>query len=441
MSFAGLEEKHNRLYRNSFAGLLLLTVLVHLLILGWEVRTLSMDMSKVLLSQVTNLVASSAQTGDLISLQQNLESVSSPLSSVFPIDVQISRDEGQKMLVSARSREFSNFVLFQTTAHYSLMANPFGKIDVRTSFDFSALVLTSMLKIMLSCLILVFGLLVMKSYVLRVSRMNLVPVDQFTAWLSQITKEEIRSGTIAAPANLSDNHLKEIFSEINLLAKDLAQREINRRLSEVALQTAHDIRSPLSALKVASERIQADEETLQLVKLSVKRIELIASDLLLTYKNPASATLNDDEVHSLEDLLEPLIKEKMVQFSSRQELRLERDWKSCAHLTWRGPLGELQRVLSNLINNSAEAIESAGVISVRARASSKDLTLYVCDTGCGMSKETLARVGEKGFSKKQEGFGLGLSHVKQLAMRLGWKLNIQSKIGSGTIVSLTLPLE
>lgn len=441
MSIAGLEERHNRVYTNTIGGLLILTVAMHLLILTWETKTFSQNIFSVFLSQVNNIVKTSAQTGDLISLQQNLESIANPLSSSLPIDVRISRADGQKLIVNARSPNFFDGGWFHAEANSSLMANPFGEISISTTLDYSSLVFASIIKILISCSILVTALLVARAYVLKMSRMNLVPVDQFTSWLARMTPEDLRSGQIATPAQLKDERLRDLFSEINILANDLAQRELQKRLNEVATQTAHDIRSPLSALKIVAGKMrELDGETRNLVLHSVDRIEAIASELLTTYKHPEKCIAPATESHSLAALLSPLLAEKFIQYSTRQELSWEEDWETLKFSEWRGSLNDCHRVLSNLINNAAEAIDGPGVIAIRVRQSSERITISICDNGRGISKEHLSKIGQRGFSQKEDGFGFGLNYAKVIAIQLGGKLEIQSKPGLGTIVSFSLPL-
>jgi signal transduction histidine kinase len=62
--------------------------------------------------------------------------------------------------------------------------------------------------------------------------------------------------------------------------------------------------------------------------------------------------------------------------------------------------------------------------------------LKVIDTGSGISDEHLSQVFDGGFSTRPGGTGLGLSLVRRLCDRLGWKVSIDSQVGSGTCVSI-----
>jgi two-component system cell cycle sensor histidine kinase PleC len=87
-----------------------------------------------------------------------------------------------------------------------------------------------------------------------------------------------------------------------------------------------------------------------------------------------------------------------------------------------------------------------GAIMVHARGNAQGLTLRVVDTGCGIPPEHLPRLArpfeqvEEELTRNNSGTGLGLALTKSLAEMHGGKLAIQSEVGRGTIVSITLPL-
>jgi signal transduction histidine kinase len=111
---------------------------------------------------------------------------------------------------------------------------------------------------------------------------------------------------------------------------------------------------------------------------------------------------------------------------------------------------ELELVLLNLCVNARNAMPNGGTITITARnAPGMDergwqadfVSLSVADTGVGMSRETLARVFEPFFTTKEvgKGSGLGLPQVYGFAEQSGGSVRIESEIGQGTTVVLTLP--
>jgi len=104
----------------------------------------------------------------------------------------------------------------------------------------------------------------------------------------------------------------------------------------------------------------------------------------------------------------------------------------------------VKQILLNLLSNAVKFTDQ-GAIMVHARANAQTLTLRVVDTGCGIPPEHLPRLArpfeqvEAELTRNNHGTGLGLALTKSLAEMHGGKLSIQSEVGRGTIVTITLP--
>jgi len=105
----------------------------------------------------------------------------------------------------------------------------------------------------------------------------------------------------------------------------------------------------------------------------------------------------------------------------------------------------VKKILLNLLSNSLKFTPKGGKVTVSAKASKRNTTLSVADTGKGIPAEKLPRLTEpftKGESDpylSEDGWGLGLAIVKSLVDLHGGTLDIKSKVGKGTTVTVTLP--
>jgi signal transduction histidine kinase len=102
---------------------------------------------------------------------------------------------------------------------------------------------------------------------------------------------------------------------------------------------------------------------------------------------------------------------------------------------------DLKNIISNLINNSAEAMDQNGFISVSLEKEDENLLLEIRDNGKGIPKEILPQLMQEGASfGKKDGNGLGLYHAKKSIESWGGQIQIRSTVGVGTTVSIKLPI-
>ena len=101
---------------------------------------------------------------------------------------------------------------------------------------------------------------------------------------------------------------------------------------------------------------------------------------------------------------------------------------------------DVEQLLLNLISNARDATGPDGQVSIRARAIDGSLELLVEDTGCGMTREQLARIQEPFFTTKPDGHGLGLAICRSIVAQLRGKFQVESSPGSGTRVCAVLPV-
>lgn len=243
--------------------------------------------------------------------------------------------------------------------------------------------------------------------------------------------------------------------ELALLAFRGFQAERNEALAKFAQQVAHDIRSPLAALEVATGdgAFQVPQDKRALIGDAVGRIRDIANSLLDKHRslaagadifrmNSASSIEMDLEPLPLSGLIESLVAEKRLEFSARPHLAIAyRPNASASGTLAKVQPVEFKRLLSNLINNSVEALgEEGGCVDVSLSALDLRTLVSVKDDGKGIPPEVLTSLGRRGetFGKKG-GSGLGLHHARASVESWGGTLEISSEIGKGTAVSVFLP--
>lgn len=221
-----------------------------------------------------------------------------------------------------------------------------------------------------------------------------------------------------------------------------AELALNKELSTMSRQVAHDIRGPLTALTTLSQLShEMSLEKKELLELAVARIRGIAEDLLKKGKkeNSLVASSSHNPGPDLSGVMISLLKE--YRFSHP---RIEFVWHS--HISSQKALVsmdslKIQRVVSNLINNSIDALpEKEASINVTLMERHEHWLLQIMDNGCGIPEDILPRLTQEGISYgKEHGHGLGLFDARKTIESIGGELQIRSRQGVGTQVVLLFP--
>ncbi len=220
--------------------------------------------------------------------------------------------------------------------------------------------------------------------------------------------------------------------------------------NEISKQVAHDIRSPLGTLNMlVSEKIDIPSEYKDLMKNVTLRINSIADDLLTKSK-----ALGQSEISTVVDLqkgqstlassvnvfdaISEVITEKRILFPDFVfEIR-----NSATLFDITCDASELKRLMSNLINNAVEASVENKTVYISLLNQQNSLNVTIIDFGTGISEENITKIGLKQFTTKgSNGNGIGLHHAFHKMQEWGGKLSVQSKVGVGTQVELSWPLQ
>lgn len=251
------------------------------------------------------------------------------------------------------------------------------------------------------------------------------------------------------------SELRQARAQIRASLRLAEERLRTAAFGEVARQVAHDIRSPLAALEVAAgDAAQLPEDKRILVRSAVARIRDIANSLLDKQndsvpgteapggKRDSPSAQEDASPRLLSSLIESLVTEKRLQFSSRSRVEIEAWLDASSYgIFARVQHIEFERLLSNLINNAVESFEGESG-AVRVNLSSRDgrAIVSVQDNGRGIPPEVLVKLGRRGETHgKSGGSGLGLHHARASAESWGGRLELTSEVGRGTAALVVLP--
>jgi two-component system sensor histidine kinase PilS (NtrC family) len=226
-----------------------------------------------------------------------------------------------------------------------------------------------------------------------------------------------------------------------------ALEEISRRqdrlaaVGRVAASIAHEIRNPLAAMRgsiqVLLSEVDGNSEQAELMEIILResdRLNRIVTDYL-TYARPRASTLVSVD---LRDILRETFTLLRHSDEMHADHKLEADLPESPVMA-QADAAQLKQVFWNLSRNALQAMPGGGTLHVGLRREpSGRLCIVFTDTGRGMTPEQVEHLFEP-FSSTTGGTGLGLSIVYQIIREHGGTINVRSREGQGTTITIELP--
>lgn len=222
--------------------------------------------------------------------------------------------------------------------------------------------------------------------------------------------------------------------------EEVLQAEKLALVGQLASGMAHEIRNPLTTVKGFLQLIMANEtdprnREKQTIMLSeVERIEDIISETLLLAK-PQKQKLVE---FSLNTLIRQTVEELKVHCFQREVNFVL--YLAPEALTVYGDPNQIKQALLNLIKNAAEASNDRDLVNISSYNKGREAIIIIADNGSGIAEDVKPKVGTPFFTTKSTGTGLGILVTKRVLASMGGKLEITSKLGQGTKVFISLPL-
>lgn len=232
----------------------------------------------------------------------------------------------------------------------------------------------------------------------------------------------------------TQSFLKALHEQRDMIEKN----KIEEAKYQMALQVAHDIRSPALTLETISVISDLNTDSKSLIQKVIKRIIEIADNILETHTPHTGTTAADNP--TLGSTIDSLIQEKQAYCPNNIRITASIS-PNCYQIAPTIPAALLSRALSNLINNAIEAIgENAGSIEITASSDNQSVTITVADNGCGIPEEHLPHIFDQNFSlNKKGGKGLGLAFVKRVVEEYGGSVSLEKETERQTLFRLIIP--
>jgi signal transduction histidine kinase len=239
--------------------------------------------------------------------------------------------------------------------------------------------------------------------------------------------------------------LGKLNADLEAAQTELLRQERLATLGRLTATVSHEIRNPLATIRASAFSIDRKirdkglnvEPALDRIQRNITRCDNIISELL-DYTRMGTSKL---QPILFDDWLKTVLDEQAIpkgitlklNFSSNTEILLDPE--------------RFRRVIINLVDNAYQSMleyntsgDNPPVLSIKSEVVNQQLQLYIADTGPGIPPDVMPHIFEPLYSTKGFGVGLGLSIVKEIIKQHAGEIEITSKIGQGTQVTLWLPL-
>ncbi|MEO5893318.1 MAG: ATP-binding protein [Ferruginibacter sp.] len=201
---------------------------------------------------------------------------------------------------------------------------------------------------------------------------------------------------------------------------------------------AHEVRNPLSNIKLAVENLlqtaanKDDNFYLDIINRNGQRINDLVTELLQSSR-PADIILADVSLHALLNKVVSSLDDKLI----LRNIKLVTNYDTI-DCTIKADAPKLEMAILNMLVNAIEAVpDGTGMIEVSTICQSKSSQLYIIDNGCGISPENKEKLFEPYFTSKRNGIGLGLATTLNILQSHNARIDVQSQIDKGTVFTIS----
>ena len=241
----------------------------------------------------------------------------------------------------------------------------------------------------------------------------------------------------------NNKELKETLDKLSQAQEHLLRSEKMASLGILAAGVAHELNNPLNFIKggLFTLETQAAKEgrmenpefkhSLSIINEGINRATAILKGLGQYSRQSENKTETCDFNKILDNCL------VILSNSLKYHVRVIKNFSSTPPVIT-GNAGKLHQAFMNIINNAEQSISGEGSITLTTKTEGDEIIVSISDTGAGISKENLKRLGDLFFTTKEpgKGTGLGLSISYKIIQDHGGKITVNSEIGKGTTFTL-----
>lgn len=237
----------------------------------------------------------------------------------------------------------------------------------------------------------------------------------------------------------------KMIQKLGESAQTLAKSERESAWREMAKQVAHEIKNPLTPMKLSVQHLQRsyyektpgwDKNIERMTRTLIEQIDTLAH-IATEFSNFAKMPKANNEILNVKEVLMNVVE----LYSKTENCQIEFSSGDKNHMVF-ADREQIQRVFTNLIKNSIQSIpeERKGEIQIKINDADKNVVISIADNGVGIKDEMKDRIFTPNFTTKSTGMGLGLAMVKNIIESAGGSIWFETIEGSGTMFLVSIPI-
>ncbi len=275
----------------------------------------------------------------------------------------------------------------------------------------------------------------------HLSRQLSRPIDELVGWTQLIRRHEPMPRAPVSRGAPEFEALRQALRELAAALEAARERELEaerlRAFREVAQRVAHEIKNPLTSMRIAVDQLRRTdgmtegrkEIAVQVMASETDRLERLAKEFSEFGRLPEGPQSEVDLVELLEEL---------GRTGVPPEVHVTVDANGGSR-TLLGHYDPLRRAFANLYRNAAEAMKGRGAIDVTVTGDGAGLAVTIADHGPGIPAELRQRVFEPYFTTKDDGTGLGLALVRVTLEAHRGTISVSETAGGGATFAIVFP--
>ncbi len=271
------------------------------------------------------------------------------------------------------------------------------------------------------------------------SRQLSAPLDEVVDWTGRIKRREPLPDESEAQRGIPEfaalrGALRDLGDSLEQGRRAELEAERLRTFGEVARRVAHEMKNPLTPIRLAVLQLRRAglagvDEPLEVIAAESARLEAMAREFAELGRLPETVASPVDLRELLEEMLRATVPDAMARrFECAEEA-----------VVVEAQYDPLRRAFSNLLRNAVEACDGRGEVRVALQRGEDGIRITIADTGPGIPEEKRDLIFQPYFTDKRDGTGLGLAIVRQTVEQHGGTITVADTPGGGATFLVRLP--